>query len=327
MKKTKILALVLCAVLCVSLASCSTVEMQIQISEEGANALFGTLFGGSANTGNTAVPANNTPAAPVTNAPAAPATQASSDSTTAAPSGDTPAAEATTAAPSGDTPADEPATAAPSNGTPTTKEEIIRYYVTAYNKIATDSSSIVRNYDNTSQYNNILNVNGNGTLESLAKKLMDMFMGPTEEDIEYSINDLPPKTCASISISPEQIGNATIQDNGDTYTVTLQSTGSDASYEIDAQPGQNSAGVVGPLLRTEDVTGAAGSFVSFEGLHAYYATCTVTAVIDKATGHITHFDFNSPCILHFDRVTAAKIVKVNNCDIGLLFEQRWTINY
>lgn len=243
-----------------------------------------------------------------------------------------PAAESTSSAqgtPDATTPAapTEAQTDKPSGGAPSTKEEIIAYYVAAYNKIATDSKKIVRNYDNTTQYNDILNVNGNGTLESLAKTLMNQFMKPTEEDIEFGIADLPPKGVSTLTITPAQISSATCVDNGSTYTITLKSTGTDANYELDAQPGKDSAGVIGPLLRTEDVTGAAGSAIAFEGLHAKYATCTVVATVDKASGHITNFDFNSPCILHFDQVTAMKIVKVQNCDIGLLFLQKWTISY
>lgn len=335
MKKTKILVVLTCLVLCLSLASCTTVV--VRIPGDAANAIFGGLFGGipSGSSDTTDALQPDVPSQmntePTTAAPAGEATTAApaGEATTAAPAG-----EATTAAPAGEAttaaPADEATTAAPAaptNGAPTTKEDIIKYYVEAYNKINTDASHIIRNYDNTSQYNNILNVNGNSSLESLANKLMGMFMGPTDEDIEYSINDLPPKNLSAISITPAQIASAECKDDGATYTITLKSTGTDDNYEVDAQPGQNSAGVVGPLLRTEDVTDAAGSFLSFEGLHAYYATCSVVATVDKASGHITHFEFRSPCILHFDKVTALKVVKVENCDIGLLFEQTWTINY
>ena len=317
MKKTKIFVVLTCLVLCLSLASCTTVV--VRVPGDAANAIFGGLFGGISSGSSDTTDALQ-PDVP---------SQMNTEATTAAPAG-----EATTAAPAGEAttaaPADEATTAAPAaptTGAPTTKEDIIKYYVEAYNKINTDASHIIRNYDNTSQYNNILNVNGNSSLESLANKLMGMFMGPTDEDIEYSINDLPPKNNTAITITPAQIASAECKDDGATYTITLKSTGTDDNYEVDAQPGQNSAGVVGPLLRTEDVTDAAGSFLSFEGLHAYYATCSVIATIDKASGHITHFDFRSPCILHFDRVTALKFVKVDNCDIGLLFEQTWTINY
>ena len=49
--------------------------------------------------------------------------------------------------------------------------------------------------------------------------------------------------------------------------------------------------------------------------------------MDKASGHITKLEYLTPCILHFDQVTAAVIVKVKNCDIGLLFQQTWTVDY
>ena len=229
----------------------------------------------------------------------------------------------------GETPSSTPETPTekPASGMPSTKEEIINYYVTAYNKIATDSKKVVRTFDTTTNYNNIVQIGSNEKIADLAESLMTKFMKPNDEDLEKTPSDLPPVGVTTLSISPSQISSATCVDKGSYYEVTLKSTGTDSNYEIDSVAGKGSAGVIGPLLRTEDVTGAAGSLIKFEGLHAKYATCSVTAKIDKASGHITDFSFRSPCILHFDKVTALVIVKVENCDLGLLFEQTWTVAY
>lgn len=235
------------------------------------------------------------------------------EETTAAPSGDT---QETTAAPSGDT----------SSAMPTEKADIIKFYCDAYNKIS-EASSVTRTYDYTSNYNNIVNVNNNDKLKDLASSLMTKFMVENAEPVASDHSSLPPVGTTTLNIDPSLISNATCTDQGTYYEVTLYSTGTDDNYEIDSQPGTGSAGSIGPLLRSEDVTGAAGSIVQFEGLHSWYATAQVTAKVDKASGRITDLEFKTPCILHFDKVKALVVVSIENCEIGLLFHQKYTIAY
>jgi len=309
----KALALTLALVLTVLCTACGAITVTVPI--DAVPGLAGMV-------GNTTPAADNGAETPATEAPA---TQAPADST--APASDatatTAASSDATTAPAATTPA---ATQAASNGVPSSKDEIIAYYVKAYNKIGSDNGKITRTYDYTSNYNSILHINDNATLEKLANSLMNQFMVESTDPLETSFADLPPKGVTNLAISPSQISSATIADNGSTYTVVLKSTGTDDKYEVDAQPGTSSAGVVGPLLRTEDVSSAAGSLLKFDGLHAWYATATVTATIDKASGRIVALDYLTPCILHFDQVTVA-ILKVANCDIGLLFQQKYTIAY
>ena len=315
MKKSRILLLVISVMLVLALTACGTITIELPYD------MVSQYFNGNAGNSD-AVPANadstapaDTTAAPVTDTTAAPA-----DDTTAAPENTTAAPESTTAAPVDDT------TAAPANTKPTTKEEVINYYVTAYNKIASDAKTVTRTYDYTSQYNNILEINNNGTLEKLAQSLMGQFMKENTEAVAGDASSLPPVGVTQLSISPSQIASATCDDKGDYYEVKLTSTGTDDNWEIDPQPGQGSAGVIGPLLRADDVTGAAGSLIKFEGLHSWVGAATVTAKIDKASGHITEFDFLTPSVLHFDQVSVT-LIKVSNCNIGLLFHQQWSVTY
>ena len=251
--------------------------------------------------------------------PAAPAdTQAAAPADQSAASSDTPAAETPAA--------DAAAPAEVSNGAPATKAEIIKYYCDAYNKIATDAKEVTRTYDYTSNYNKILNINGNSTLESLAGTLMDKFMVETTDPLPGDASALPPVGLTSLNIPEDKISEATCEDKGSTYEITLKSTGTDDNQEADVNPGEGSAGLIGPLLRTDDVSGAVKGVLTFDGLHAYYATASVKATVDKASGHITELVYNTPCVLHFDQVTVV-ILKVKNCDIGLLFQQTWTASY
>ena len=322
MKKYRIPALLLALVLVLMTTACATASVKVELQADQLGDLAG-LFGGAA------LPAAETPAPTTPTAPtAAPSTQpSSSEASSSAPASEAPVSEKTSdvtpsQAPSGETPDSQ----APANAAPSTKGEIIQYFVNAYNKIGSDASRIVRTYDYTSNYKGIVEVNNNERLAGLAKSLMDQFMKEDFSEVEGDISKLHPIGVTTLTMTEAQVGTATLQDNGTTYTITLTSTGTDDSPEADCQPGQGSAGVIGPLLRTEDVSGAAGSLISFDGLHAYYPTGKVTATVDKASGHITELVYNTPCVLHFDQVTVV-ILKVKNCDVGLLFQQTWTASY
>ncbi|MBQ6898496.1 MAG: hypothetical protein IJN70_05885 [Clostridia bacterium] len=306
----KVLALVLVAVVLASCTACTTIELVIPVAGVPA---------GNVNTNTNTNTNTQTP--PAEQATQAPAPQ---EQTTAAQQA--PSAEQTTAAQQ--TPSTETTTQAPAqnNGTPTAKADIVKLYCDAYNKLST-ASSIKRTYDYTSNYNKILDIDGgNATLAKIADKLMGMFMKENTEEIDFSVADLPPVGASTINIDPALIANATCKDMGDYYEVVLYSTGTAANREVDSPPITGSAGSFGPLLKAEDVSGAAAGFVEFQGLHTYYETATVKANITK-DGKITALEFNTPCILHFDSVSAMKIVNVGVCELGLLFQQRYKIAY
>ncbi len=337
MKTKKILALLLVAVMLLLTASCTT-KVIVEVPGEYYDS-FSSLIGGSAqvNGDNTQTTPETTTQAPVdtpteapTSAPAETPTSAPTEAPTSAPT-ETPT-EAPTSAPA-ETPTEAPTeapTSAPvqNTGAPSSKAEIIAYYCTAYNKLATDNAKITRTYDYTSNYNNICQVGDNEKIADLASSLMTQFMVENTEQIEVAVADLPPKTTTNLSISADKVSSATCTDKGTYYEVVLKSTGTDSNYEIDSPAGTGSAGSLGPVLDPADVSGAVPeSMVKFEGLHTWYGTATATAHIDKATGRMTYLEYNSPSVLHFDKVTALFVIKVENCDLGLLFQQKYTIAY
>lgn len=318
MKTKRIIALLLTLIIVAMSAACST-QVEIMVGEVSQSNTGSTSNGGNSNSGNNSSSGNNS--VPVVSTP---------EVTTAAPSQSDEASSGTTPDSSDNSGGDNADNSGGNTGALSTKEEIVAYYCTAYNKIASESSAVTRTYDYTSNYNDILVVNNNSTLEGIASTLMNQFMVETTEATASSVESLPPVGQSSVSISPDIISKAECNDKGTYYEVTIYSTGTDDNYEVDSQVGSGSVGAFGPLLRSEDVSGAvesAGNLIKFEGLHSYYATASVTANIDKATGRITDLYYRTPCILHFDQVTAAFVIKVQNCDIGLLFEQRYTITY
>lgn len=330
MKIKKAVALTAAFAALLSMASCVTIKVDVPaVNVPAISNLYDPDNAGTPDNADT--PSPEQPGE--TQAPSQDVTQTGEQTATEVPATSGGSTETPTAAPAetptsaGKTETPTQAPAAPASTKPSTKEEIITYYVTAYNKIATDAKKVTRTYDNTTNYKNIIKIGDNDKIRDLCESLMKKFMKPNNEVLTKTASDLPPVGVTKLSISPSQISSAVCNDKGTYYEVILKSTGTDSNYEIDSVAGKGSAGVIGPLLRTEDVTGAAGSVIKFEGLHAKYATCTVTAKIDKASGHITDFEFNSPCILHFDKVTALIVVQVENCDLGLLFEQKWSVAY
>lgn len=310
MKAKRIIALLVMAVIVFSCTACTT-TIEVLIPVGNVPAVNNTQQSTTPDVQQTQAPIQNeaTTAAPQQN-----------EATTAAPQQN----EATTAAPS----QNEATTAAPqqNNGAPTEKADIVKLYCDAYNKIGT-ASAITRTYDYTSNYNNILDIaGGNSTLAGIANTLMGMFMVENTDPLTIDVNALPPVGSATINIDPSKISKATCTDKGDHYEVVLYSTGTADNREVDSQPGSGSVGSFGPLLRSEDVSGAAAGYIEFEGLHSYYETASVTAKITK-DGKITELSFETPCILHFDKVAALKIIKVGVCEIGLLFQQKYTISY
>ncbi len=302
MKIKRILALLLSAVIILSFTACTTIELVIPVGNIPVQ--------NSAN--------NNVSPTPDTNDP--PANPPAAEQTTAASSQNT---EQTTAGTAQENPSQAPSQ---NNGVPTTKAEIVAFYCSAYNKLGT-ASSITRTYDYTSNYNNILDIDGgNSTLAGIANKLMGMFMVENTDPLTVDVNALPPVGIGNLNIDPAVIADAKCTDKGDHYEVVLYSTGTAANREVDSEPGKGSAGSFGPLLRTEDVSGAAAGFIEFEGLHSYYEKASVTAKITK-DGKITDLSFYTPCILHFDKVSAIKIINVGVCEIGLLFQQTYKIAY
>ena len=313
MKLRKVLALVLVAVVLASCTACTTIELVIPIAGVPATNTNTNINTDTNTQTQTPAPQEQTTAAPApqeqtTQAQQAPSTEATTQAQQA------PSTEATTQAP------------AQSNGAPTAKADIVKLYCDAYNNLST-ASSITRTYDYTSNYNNILDIDGgNDKLAGIANKLMTKFMVENTEALASDVASLPPVGLTTLNIDPNLISNATCTDNGDHYVVTLYSTGTADNREVDSQPGQGSAGCIGPLLKAEDVSSAAAGFIEFNGLHTYYETASVTAMITK-DGKITNLEYKTPSILHFDSVSALKIINVGVCEIGLLFNQKYEIKY
>lgn len=307
MKIKKLTAAVLALVLVLVCTSCATIEVHVPADMVPLFNQNGQANQNGQNNGGNDAGNSGNPVVPDTQAP----TNGGSDTT-----------EAPTAN-GGETPTD----GGSSTGAPTDKAAIVKMYQDSYNKIEKEAKAVVRTYDYTNNYNKILKIGDNKQITALAEKLMNQFMVENKKEEKLSAKELPPIGYPNMNLNPSNYSSATCVDKGTYYEVTLKSTGTDSNYEVDSPAGTGSAGSICPILDPNDVTNAAGSFIKFEGLHTKYATASATVKIDKATGRPLEFAFLTPSVLHFDKVTALGFIKIENCDIGLLFHQNWRIEY
>lgn len=231
---------------------------------------------------------------------------------TTAPSGDSD----TTAAPAGD---NTDATEAPSNGAPQSKAEIVAYFNESANKVKTDATKVVRNYEDLRHDEEKLVVPS--ALQSVGSNLISTFLKKDETPIEYGDNaaivasyPVPGESWSS-KLTEADVADATCVDNGSEYEITIK-----LNTSVDPAAGTGVASAF-EVIKTEDVMDAAGFVV--QSFSAEYYDCVIKCKIDKASGHMTWSNYTSPILLK----VVAKLFGTLNAEVGMTFEKDYTITY
>lgn len=259
----------------------------------------------------------------------APVNGETSEETTAAAPSDTTAAPSTTeAATAGETKA--PATEAPVSGKPATKEEIVKYYETAVNKVKTQAKSVSKVYTNAENYNKILDLGNFSWLGGLASSLMSAFIKADDTKTDYNgsaeiVKYFPPKTVNNVKIDPSIIAEAKCDDKGSYYEVFLKTNATEANPDVNAQPGTGKAGQLVNVIEMQDITGAVEGKVTLNGVENRYFGATVKAKIDKATGNMTELETYLPSVLYLGEVKV--ILTAKGISIGLAYTEKWTVTW
>ncbi len=207
-----------------------------------------------------------------------------------------------------------------------TKEGVVEYFKTAHAKVLAEAKSVTRTYDNTINYNEVLEIGGNSTLEGIAKSLMGTFMKENTEELVYTGADMkanfPAKNKGAAGLTADMVKDAICAEDGDNYIITIVIDSSEESPDL----GDKSSNLVN-TVDEKQVTDAAGSMVSLEGLENHYIAPKLVATIDKATGQITAVETTCPSYMCFSKATAALVISVSNCRIGLEYQQKWTVQW
>ncbi|MDR1630724.1 MAG: hypothetical protein LBS36_11020 [Oscillospiraceae bacterium] len=215
---------------------------------------------------------------------------------------------------------------------PETKEEIAKYYAAAVNKVKTSAKSISKVYVNNTNYQSIVEIGNNDAISSIAQSLMGQFLKEDTTKVTYStpadyVAHFPPNKSATCNLAAGMIDTAECKDLGSEYEITIKMNSSMSSPDVDPPFGGGKVGTTFNIVDVDQVTGAAGSMVSLEGMKNSYFDASLTCKIDKATGNMTYLDQTLPSTMEFAKVTAAVIIKVNNAKLGLQYQEKWEVEW
>ena len=255
--------------------------------------------------------------AQVTEAPAETTQEAVKvDATTAAPQ-----TQAATTAPAGTTaPAQTPS--APSAGAPATTEEIVALFNEAVNKVKTDATKVTKNFE-LRKYDDAQSVIPSA-LNSLAKTMMDKYMGDDTEPIDYATKEdiianyqVPGESYCS-QLTAADVTSATCTDNGTEYEVVL-------NIAENVNPVQGSGiGAACDIIDSEQVTSNEMVSSILKEFTITYSGCIIKCKIDKATNRVTWANYLTP--LTIDALASVVITTVD-AKVVLSFEKDYTITY
>ncbi len=238
------------------------------------------------------------------------------DATTAAPQ-----TQAATTAPAGTTaPAQTPS--APSAGAPATTEEIVALFNEAVNKVKTDATKVTKNFE-LRKYDDAQSVIPSA-LNSLAKTMMDKYMGDDTEPIDYATKEdiianyqVPGESYCS-QLTAADVTSATCTDNGTEYEVVL-------NIAENVNPVQGSGiGAACDIIDSDQVTSNEMVSSILKEFTITYSGCIIKCKIDKATNRVTWANYLTP--LTIDALASVVITTVD-AKVVLSFEKDYTITY
>lgn len=262
------------------------------------------LFTGGYFFGSITSPAVN---APATTAPTtAPTTQPTTAPTTQAPVENNGSEEATTAPQA-------------SNGEKTAAE-ILKIYNDSANKVKTNATQVVKNYEYRKMNEETLVMPG--ALKSLASTIIPKFMG---DDLEPQIYDTPelikekfivPGQDYTSMLTEADVVEATCTDNGTEYEIMIR-----VIDETNPVQGKG-VGAGFDVIEMGDMTNNEyGKMI--ERFDCKYFNCVLKCKIDKATGNMTWANYTTPLIMDM----TVNMFGTHDASCEISFEKDYTITY
>lgn len=229
-------------------------------------------------------------------------------------------AAATTAAPAQQTTASGQADA--STGAPQTTEEIVALFNEASNKVKTEATKVVKNFE-MRNYDEAASVIPSA-LSSLAAKLMDQYLGDDTTPIEFATKDdiianyqVPEQTYSS-QLTAADVATATCTDNGTEYEITLN-----LNQSVNPTAGVG-VGAACDVIESEQVSSNGAVAAILKEFTITYSDCVIKCKIDKATKRVTWSNYLTPLVID---ATASVVVATVDAKVVLSFEKDYTITY
>lgn len=259
-----------------------------------------------------AEPADTTTAADTVQTTEAEVTQTEPVSSTQAAATET---EATSAE---ETSAPEENSEAPTEAAPKTTAEIVALFNESANKIKTNATKVVKNYEKRTVNNDKVVIPAG--LESTAESMIAKFMGDDTEPIIYATKAeiqseyLVPDQSYVSKLNPAYVTSATCTDTGSEYKIVLK-------LKNQTSP---TAGVgIGAVCDVIEAGEVAGKAPFIEDFSTEYYSCVVKATIDKATGRMVSSNYTTPLVLKI----RVNMFGTHDASLGFTFEKDYTITY
>ncbi len=199
-----------------------------------------------------------------------------------------------------------------------TTEEIVAMFNESANKIKTDATKVVKNYEKriTNRDKTVIPAAVEGMAEDMISSLMKDDEKPTVYDTREEIaeNYLVPKQSYVSKLQAKDVAKATIKDTGSTYEIYLK-----LKNQTNPTAGVG-VGSVCDVIEAHEVAEGAPFVDKFT---TEYYNCEVKATIDKATGKVVHTNYRTPLVLN---ITVSMFGK-HDISVGFTFEKDYDITY
>ena len=231
-----------------------------------------------------------------------------------------PTTQPSTQAPTATPDANEPATDAPAADAPSgemSKAEIIALFNESANKVKTEATKVVKNYEYKRMLEEHLDVPAalNSMMDTLMGSVMKDDLEPQEYTGEMIIEKYPvPRESWSSQLTEADVVEATCIDNGTEYEITLKLVESN-----NPNVGQGVAAAMDTITEEDK----AGILDMVQKMDMRYFDCVIRCKIDKASGRTTWSNYLTPVVFDCE----VKMIGTMAAKVGFSFEKDYTITY
>ena len=204
------------------------------------------------------------------------------------------------------------------NTVPKTTEEIVAFFNQSANRIKTEATKVVKNYEKR-QVNDDKTVLPEG-LESTAEDLLKKYMGDDTEPIVYSTREdirneyIVPEQDYVSKLQSSTVVKALCVDKGSTYEVY---------FKLKDQKNPRAGNGIGACCDVIEVHEVSEKVSFIKRFDTYYYNCEIRATIDKETGRVTHATYRTPLVLDL----TVNLFGTHDAAVGFTFEKDYTITY
>lgn len=204
------------------------------------------------------------------------------------------------------------------NTVPKTTEEIVAFFNQSANRIKTEATKVVKNYEKR-QVNDDKTVLPKG-LEDTAEDLLKKYMGDDTEPIVYSTREdirneyIVPEQDYVSKLQPSTVVKALCVDKGSTY---------EFYFKLKDQKNPRAGNGIGACCDVIEVHEVSEKVSFIKRFDTYYYNCEIRATIDKETGRVTHATYRTPLVLDL----TVNLFGTHDAAVGFTFEKDYTISY